>query len=693
MLKHLLLTLTYIACIVTFGYTTEPVILTDNLDELWLGNQYAEFFEDTSTELGIQEIVDLDHAGKFNDCECSDLINQNTNSAYWIKFQIIDNRSKDTPFRIEVFDFDIEEISFFSPIGSGKYIEKKAGFSIPFEKREALHKNVGFKINMAHDDTLTMYMRFFSQKPNILEPTIRSYDRTLNYGLSEYILLGLFYGLLTLVIFTNLVYFIMMRRIYYLFYVMYALCITLYLMDQNGTGFQYLWPNTPSINNFIGVLTLFLGIEALLLFTITFLELKNKSKKLHKIIWYAIYARAGFFLLQILYPKALPWLVVDALFVQFAFFSGWWLYRSGDWSSKWFVIAFSILNASFIITALENAGLIASGAHTVYALNAGIIFQFLVLSIGNAEAVKQTYRDRNATQKKLIQEYQRNETLKEKVNRELEQKVRERTLELRKQKDLVDEKNQHIMASVRYAQTIQNAALPSKENIHNILEDFFVLYLPRDVVSGDFYWTHQISEDEYLIAAVDCTGHGIPGAFMSMIGINLLNRIVSEETYSPAKILSLLHSNIQEVLKQKKTGNRDGMDMALCLVNKKEKTLTYAGAKNPLLFLKDGEITKIRGSRHGIGGAEQDADLHFEEHTISFKDAPVKFYIYSDGFVDQFGGPENKKFLQKRFSTQIENIQHTPMEAQGDQLRNIMLQWMGTTPQVDDILVIGFELK
>ena len=592
-----------------------------------------------------------------------------------------------------MFDFDIDEISIYTPTENGEYQEKKAGFSLPFSAREMEHKNVGFNLSMGSRDSLEIYMRFFSSTQNVLEPVIRSYNRTLNYGLTEYILFGLFYGLLILVIFTNLVYFIMMRKAHYLHYVIYATSITVYLMAQNGTGFQYLWPNMPFINDYMGVITLFIGIEAMLLFTIYFLDLKNKSAKLLKIVRLAFLSRIILFILEFFYPKLLPWLIIDVLYVQFAFFSGWWLYRSGDWSAKWFVLAFTVLNIAFIVTALEHLGWVASGAHTVYALNIGIVAQFLILSVGNAESVKMTYKERNEAQKKLILEYKRNEQLKEKVNRELEQKVKERTIQLQQQKDLVEEKNKHIMASVRYAQTIQNAALPSDETLDNLFKNYFLLYLPRDIVSGDFYWSYQVDENQYLIATVDCTGHGVPGAFMSMIGINILNRIVAGGTHSPGEILAQLHNNIQSVLRQKKTGNRDGMDMALCLVDRKTKKLTYAGAKNPLLYIKDGKAVKIRASRYGIGGAEQESNLIYQEHTISFKETPVNFYIYSDGIVDQFGGPENKKFLQKRFSKLLEEQQHLSIKEQGDYLKKTILSWMKGYPQIDDIMVIGFKEK
>lgn len=661
-----------------------PLILNDSLEEKCICREYVDFYEDTSTKKGIKEILQLPEEN-FVTSTAQDLMNDNIRSAYWLRFTITNNCSYSKPFNVEMFDFDINKVSLYIPLHSGGYREEHAGFDYKFQSRDVHHKNLSFNLPITEGETATFYMRFYSNDKNVLEPIVRSYNQTLKYGLTEYILFGVFYGLLLLMIFYNLLYFIILKKAHYIFYVFYASGILIYLMSQNGTGFQFLWPNYPEINPYIGDISLFVGIISMLFFTISFLELKTKNRTVFRFNIIALIIRTALFPIQLVSGENYLWLIVDVITVQISLLSGLILYKQGFISAKWFLMAFIILDVCFFVSMLESFGWIDSGIHTVYSLNFGIILQFVFLSISIAESVKDTYKQMNEAQASLIQ-------LKEDANKNLERKVIERTKELRKQKDIIEEKNQQIMASVRYAKNIQNAVLPDTLQMSGIGKNFFVLNIPRDIVSGDFYWVHIINDDEYLVTAVDCTGHGIPGAFMSLIGINLLNRIVSEGTYMPNEVLSKLHKSIQEVLKQKETKNADGMDMAMCLVNKKNKTIHYSGAKNPLLYIQNGKITKIKASRTGIGGTEQPNSIDFELHTIDYKESPIQFYLFSDGYVDQFGGELGKKFYTRNFMKLLLQNSNQSMEDQYNILLKTVNDWMGTDHfQVDDILVLGIK--
>ncbi len=669
---------------ITSGYASIPLVLDDNLEEKCLCREYVDFFEDTSTKMGITEILQL-NSNKFVTSTAQDLMNDNISSSYWLKFTIKNNCTYNRPFNVEMFDFDINQVSLYIPVHGGGYREERAGFDYKFNTRHVHHKNLSFNLPISEGETATFYMRFYSTEKNVLEPIVRSYNQTLKYGLTEYILFGVFYGLLLLMIFYNLLYFIILKKAHYIFYVFYATGILLYLMSQNGTGFQFLWANYPQINPYIGDISLFVGIVSMLLFTISFLELKTKNRSIYTLVIVALILRIATFPIQLACTDNYSWLIIDVIAVQISLFSGFTLYKQGFVSAKWFLMAFLILDVCFLVTTLEILGWIHSGIHTVYSLNFGIILQFVFLSISIAESVKDTYKQMTEAQASLIK-------LKEDANKNLERKVIERTKELRKQKDIIEEKNQQIMASVRYAKNIQNAVLPDTIQMSGIGKNFFVLNLPRDIVSGDFYWVHMLNEDKYIVTAVDCTGHGIPGAFMSLIGINLLNRIVSEGIHLPNEILSKLHQSIQEVLKQKETKNADGMDMAICLVDKKEKLIHYSGAKNPLIYIQDNKITKIKASRNGIGGTEQPENIDFELHTLDYKQKAIQFYLFSDGYVDQFGGGFGKKFYTRNFMKLLHENQNLSMKEQYNTLLTTINNWMGTDHfQVDDILVLGIK--
>ncbi len=278
----------------------------------------------------------------------------------------------------------------------------------------------------------------------------------------------------------------------------------------------------------------------------------------------------------------------------------------------------------------------------------------------------------------------------EEENQILEQKVQERTKEIAEQKKIIEEKNTEIMDSLRYSERIQQAMLPKEQQIKSIFEhNCFVLYMPRDVVSGDFYWIHE-KDNQLLIAAGDCTGHGVPGALMSMIGISLLNRIRDNNIVDPAKILSALHKEIHESLKQG-TDNQvlDGMDIALVLYEPHLAKLTFASAMRPIYLIRDNELIVYKGDKKSIGGREP--EKQFSTHELFLENGDI-FYLFSDGYADQFN-PNGEKYQLGRFRKKLLEIHQEPLNTQKVILQNEILNWKSSAEQVDDIMVIGIRYK
>ncbi len=273
----------------------------------------------------------------------------------------------------------------------------------------------------------------------------------------------------------------------------------------------------------------------------------------------------------------------------------------------------------------------------------------------------------------------------------LEMKVSQRTAEVVEKNKALDEINKDITASIRYAKRIQDAILPPDEIVKKHLPNTFVLFKPKDIVSGDFYWLED-KEDEVIFAAVDCTGHGVPGAFMSIVGHNLLDRVVSEQNITrPARILDELNKSITDTLRQKDLEDntlRDGMDIALCTFNRKTSVLEFAGAYNPLWLVRDNEVIEIKANKFPIGNSRSGEVKHFTNHEIPLKKGDT-LYIFSDGFADQFGGPAGKKFKSSAFKQLLVKSQHLSMEQQRELLDRAIEEWRGNHEQVDDILVIG----
>lgn len=280
---------------------------------------------------------------------------------------------------------------------------------------------------------------------------------------------------------------------------------------------------------------------------------------------------------------------------------------------------------------------------------------------------------------------------KKKANNELEEK----NSFIEEQKKIVEDKNEKITDSINYAQRIQQAILPSMESVKELFPESFVLFKPKDVVSGDFYWVHEISTHEFLIAAVDCTGHGVPGALMSIMGYNLLEQIVKgQKINEPAKILDSLSELIITSLKQtgELNGVKDGMDIALCKINCLSNELEFAGAHNPLYIVNGEVVTEIKADRKSVGitFGKRKTGL-FVNNKIELKKGDC-IYLFSDGFVDQMGGESNKKFFYQPFKDLLKSIHFQDMDNQKANLLNSFNDWKGEGRQLDDVLVIGIRI-
>ncbi|MBL0329223.1 MAG: tetratricopeptide repeat protein [Bacteroidetes bacterium] len=281
---------------------------------------------------------------------------------------------------------------------------------------------------------------------------------------------------------------------------------------------------------------------------------------------------------------------------------------------------------------------------------------------------------------------------KRKANKQLEAQK----LEIEIQKAIVDEKNKDITDSINYAKRIQTAILPSKEYIQNYLPQSFILYQPKDIVSGDFYWFAE--KNECLILAIaDCTGHGVPGAFMSMIGNDILTQIVIEKgIIEPHTILTLLHEGVKKSLKQDNlTGNtKDGMDISVIMFPKNDfSKLYFSGALRPLWFVKSNttEIIEYKGDKHSIGGAYSDQSRTFTLHEIALTKGDT-IYLSSDGYADQFGGSDGKKMMTKNMKKLLSTLQSSSMKEQQLNLETHFHSWKANREQVDDVLVFGVRV-
>jgi serine phosphatase RsbU (regulator of sigma subunit) len=288
-------------------------------------------------------------------------------------------------------------------------------------------------------------------------------------------------------------------------------------------------------------------------------------------------------------------------------------------------------------------------------------------------------REREKGQKK-IQEY-------------LETELEARTSVVMKQKAEIELQNIEITDSINYAKRIQTSILPDVNKLRESFKDAFILFKPRDIVSGDFYWFDKIDDDRFILVCADSTGHGVPGAFMSMIGSTLLQDIVTRQNITkPSEILTLLDKQIFSTLNQNDELGvaNDGMDMVVCEFNVKTRHIRFSSAMRPVIIVLENDSYYIKGNRSSVGG-ESVMEKYFDDQEYYLGEGDT-IYLFSDGISDQFGGPEGKKMKIARLKHLLEQVSKMPMDKQKDAIIDYYDEWRGSYEQVDDILLMGVKV-
>ncbi|MCS7018809.1 MAG: SpoIIE family protein phosphatase [Cytophagales bacterium] len=327
----------------------------------------------------------------------------------------------------------------------------------------------------------------------------------------------------------------------------------------------------------------------------------------------------------------------------------------------------------------------------------GVVMLFGFMMFRNYRIQKQLNKQLTEQRNELAQKNAEIEMQKEEIMAQ-NQNIMRQNAQIEAQRDKIHAKNQQILAGLNYASRIQSSMLPPVERIRQSIPEFFVFYKPRDVVGGDFYWFGQIGEGvnkQLILAAADCTGHGVPGGFMSIIGNKLLDEIIYiRNIHSPEKILNELHKGINKSLRQDETHNSDGMDIAICVIQPYQQQILVACAKNPVIYIQNEELREIKGDKLPIGGAVTEP-RNYTLHTINITQ-PAMVYMFSDGLQDQFGGPEGKKFMLRNLRNKLVAICDKPIQEQYDAIATTMKKWMegyGTSyKQTDDMMLLGFRV-
>jgi serine phosphatase RsbU (regulator of sigma subunit) len=356
------------------------------------------------------------------------------------------------------------------------------------------------------------------------------------------------------------------------------------------------------------------------------------------------------------------------------------------------------------------------------ALKISSALEFVVLSISMSNKYGELQREKEEAQKIALKNLEEKNAVMDEANTRLEEQVKQRTAKINQQNKALAKSRNEIISSIRYAERIQLAILPPKQQIEDISEHLFVYYNPKDVVSGDFYFVEKTTTSEQppvdytVIAAVDCTGHGVPGALMSIVGNNILQQTISHsKVNTPAEALDFLHQGVVNNLQRNVEGGivRDGMDIAMCALKNDCSELMFAGARNPLYVIRkksalaendipanailreetdDLILFEIKGDRSSIGSLSKEVEENgHTNHKVKLSKGD-KFFLFSDGYADQFGGERGKKFRYSRFRQLLLDSYSLDVKDQTALLKKAFNSWRGKAEQIDDVLVMGMRI-
>lgn len=589
------------------------------------------------------------------------------------------------------------DVYFFA---DGKKIKKiTVGDHFKFSERPYNSKNFVFELNLKkHEFTEVVCVIHCNGEATSFPVKILSKTKQTENYFNEQLFLGFYYGILLFALFLSLFLGFSLKERINFWYFLYIIGVFFFQFSLDGLAFQFFWPNNTWLANHIIPVAGNFAVLFLILFTRNLLQVCKQFKKTDVVLKILI-AFTVLLLLFGMMPNPLftfslmasnfNVMLVNVIILSVSIVA----WRRNYKPARYFIIAFFLLIVGVLITMSKNFGLLPRVFFTEYAVQMGSAIEVIFFSFALSERVKLLKEEKETVQEQLLIQLQENNKLQQEINIELEKKVEERTIEIKEQNKIISQINKDLTDSINYAKRIQEALLP-KSKFHGITEEnSFIFYQPKDIISGDFYWFQSIGNISFAVVA-DCTGHGVPGALMSMIGSTLLNKIISENpALMPSEILHKLDKNIIDILHQGVQENalKDGMDVAMAKIDFVSNTLQYCGAMRPGIVVRNEEIIELDASKFSVGGYIPEFEKIFIDTTLQLLSNDVIF-MFSDGFPDQFGGPKNKKFMSKNLKNLFVTIAPEKSAIQGKIISDTLNGWKGKNTQTDDILVVGIKI-
>lgn len=658
---------------------------------------------DSTNNLSFEDIQKSENQKKFFQSTQKVPIYGYSEYKFWVKIEIENQSDTERDWILHYAWTSINKFTFYQKM-DGKWLGKAMGQGLPHDQKILPYVTYGLPLELPKDEKRTFYILVDSTKPIMFPLSVKPKESFTVYEVTRNILYGLYFGGLLIMLLYNLSIFIFLRDKSYLYYVLIIICTINMFAGLNGFSAVYLWPNMPIINLYIVKIMMTFMVIATILFANSFLE----SKKYAPFFYHLSKVNMVLAVLALIWTTLNLESYVEHTLLKFHILwilgVGIMAWIRGQKAARFYVLAWIFYIIGGLAVTFSNSGTIPFNFFTRHSVEIGSTLEVILLSIALSDRYRLIRREKEAVTQQLLEK----ETEAKGI---LENKVKERTISLQEaneelqqineelnitletvslQKEEIEQQKELILSSINYAKRIQDAILPKLSEIQTTFPESFVFFKPRDIVSGDFYFYAQKGHKS-VIAAIDCTGHGIPGAFMSLIGNDLLHEIViNQEVIEPNIILEKLHLGVRSLLRQKETKNREGMDMSLVVVDIEKDTLEFAGAKNSLLYIQNQELKFIKGDKTPIGGEQRETERKFTKHQIKL-DRSTAIYLFSDGIQDQFGGKDNRKFSPKQLRELLLKNHQKPISEQKEILEQTIEKWRqeGREAQIDDMLLIG----
>lgn len=677
-------------CMFASHLHAQGVISLEKAQGLHHVGQYAAYLEDPGATLTIGQISSREYSAKFIPTNKEQTTFGVTSSVYWVRFAIV---TDDAGWCIQTEPAMSDNLQLYRKTESGWDISYN-GIGYPFTTREVQASTAIFPLEQNPRDTVEYFLRIQSSFPIYIQLRAGTEKDFWISQINDNLLNGVFFGIMLLMALYNLFLYLTNRDRVYVFYALYVIFCVIFI--SFSTGYSVFLPEfIRKVHNFNHILYPFVfGIFGLL-FSQRFLFTKRYAPRLHTVMNVFMGIVSVVFLVDFFNHQLATTLIqlMGVALTIISFTVGITVYRAGYKPARYYLLGFGIYTlglSAYILLAVAKIDTSRISPSNIMMASSAI--EAIILSFAIGDKLNAAVRDKQAAQEEKMEALRVNEQLVREQNVVLEWKVEERTKEINNQKEIIEEKNKDILDSIHYAKRIQRALLASDTLLRKNLSEYFVFYKPKDIVSGDYYWATE-DGDKFWLCIGDCTGHGVPGAFMSLLNISIMRELIVDHniqrpdhvlnTQRDAIIMSLNPDGAEEAA-------RDGMDCALLCFDKKSGFLSFACANNPVWIVRGGKLIEFKGDKQPVGLYEgkHDPFTLCEFHLV--KGDIV--YALTDGFADQFGGPRGKKFKYSQLKEQVIGIHRQSMSSQLEKFDRVFEEWRGELEQVDDVLLIGIRI-